>query len=142
AEALLPPHECGGSHQQPENILDPKLHRDGKNRSTGLATNGDGRGPWTTLLEGRFAEAEENLNSSRRDLLRRILDEAEETYFLSSRDLAKRYDVDAATIVRSIQALGYKKYGDFIADLRSHFVSHISPYTQMKVATREHRSLA
>lgn len=106
-----------------------------------LNSNGDSRNPWTTPLEGRFAQAEDKLNSSRRDLIRQILEEAEETCFLSSRELAKRYQVDAATIVRTIQALGYEKYGDFIADLRAHFVTHISPYTMMKVATREHRSL-
>lgn len=107
-----------------------------------LSNNGDGRSSWTTPLEDRFAQAESELNSSRRDLIRHILEEAEETCFLSSRELAKRYQVDAATIVRSIQALGYEKYGDFIADLRAHFVTHISPYTLMKVAAREHRSLA
>lgn len=121
-----------------------KTHESRKPLEDGAPSNGDGRSSWTTTtpLEGRFAQAEEKLNSSRRDLIRQILEEAEETCFLSSRDLAKRYQVDAATIVRSIQALGYEKYGDFIADLRAHFVTHISPYTLMKVAAREHRSLA
>jgi len=97
---------------------------------------------WMTPLQTRFANAETNLSSSRRQLLREILDNAHETYFLSSRELAKRYKVDGATIVRTIQALGYKRYADFLADLRSHFVSRITPYTVLKAATREHRSLA
>jgi len=95
-----------------------------------------------TSLETRFAEAEANLRGSRQRLLREILDHPEDTYFLSSRALAKRYDLDPTTIVRTIQALGYKRYGEFAADLRSHFVSRITPYALMKSAVREKRTVA
>src|SRR2546423_15713749 len=81
-----------------------------------------------TTLERRFAAAGENLNASRRKLLRLILENTGDTFFLSSRELAKRSEVDAATIVRTIQALGYKKYAEFTADLRAHFVTQITPY--------------
>lgn len=97
---------------------------------------------WMTALENRFVEAEPNLNSRRKRLFRQILNDPEDTYFLSSRALAKRYEVDTATIVRGIQALGYKRYADFAADLRSHFISRITPYTLMKSAARENRSIA
>src|SRR5215469_16874395 len=95
-----------------------------------------------TSLEDRFERAQHKLNSSRRDLIRQIMENPEETYFLSSRELAKRYSVDAATIVRTIQALGYEKYAEFAADLRSHFITRITPYTVLKAASREKRSLA
>jgi DNA-binding MurR/RpiR family transcriptional regulator len=95
-----------------------------------------------TALETRFEQAQSNLNSSRTALIRDILENAEDTYFLSSRALAKRYNVDKATIVRSVQILGYKKYAEFAADLRSHFVSRLTPYKLMKAAAREHRSVA
>lgn len=95
-----------------------------------------------TALEQRLAHAQPALNSSRNRLLREVLDNAEENHFLSSRALARRYAVDKATIVRSIQVLGYKKYADFAADLRAHFVSRITPYTLMKSAARENRSIA
>jgi DNA-binding MurR/RpiR family transcriptional regulator len=62
----------------------------------------DERKPWLTALEARFAQAEPNLSASRQELLRKILDHAEETYFLSSRALAKRYDLDPTTIVRTV----------------------------------------
>ena len=75
------------------------------------------RKPWTTPLEARFAEAEPNLSSNRQRLIREILDHPEDTYFLSSRALAKRYDLDPTTIVRTIQALGYKRYGEFAGRL-------------------------
>jgi DNA-binding MurR/RpiR family transcriptional regulator len=94
-----------------------------------------------TPLEARFRQAEPRLNTSRKRLIRAILENPDDTFFLSSRDLAKRYNVDAATIVRTIQALGYLKYGEFAADLRSHFVTRITPYTVLKAASREKRSL-
>lgn len=100
------------------------------------------RKPWMTSLETRFAEAAPNLGASRQRLIREILDHSEDTYFLSSRALAKRYDLDPTTIVRTIQALGYKRYGEFAADLRSHFVSRITPYAIMRSAVREKRSVA
>jgi DNA-binding MurR/RpiR family transcriptional regulator len=95
-----------------------------------------------TPLEARYAKAQPRLNASRRKLLGAILDNPDDTFFLSSRELAKRYEVDAATIVRTIQALGYNKYAEFAADLRSHFVTRITPYTVLKAASREKRTLA
>lgn len=108
------------------------------------STNGNpGNGKvWLTAVESRFEQAQANLNTSRSRLIRDILDNAEDTYFLSARALAKRYEIDKATIIRSIQTLGYKKYAEFAADLRSHFVSRLTPYKLMKVAAREHRSVA
>jgi DNA-binding MurR/RpiR family transcriptional regulator len=100
------------------------------------------RKTWTTALESRFAQVEEVLGSRRRDLVRQILDHPEDTYFLTSRALAKFYSVDTATIVRTIQALGYERYADFAADLRAHFLSRITPYTLMKSAARDKRSIA
>jgi len=95
-----------------------------------------------TALEKRFASAQSRLNPSRRKLLRMILENPEDTYFLSSRELAKHYQVDAATIVRSIQAMGYGKFAEFLADLRSHFVTRITPFTVLKAASREKRTVA
>jgi DNA-binding MurR/RpiR family transcriptional regulator len=92
-----------------------------------------------TSLEVRFAKSP--LSGSRRRLIREILDNHEQTFFLSSREMAKRYNVDAATIVRTVQALGYERFADFAADLRQHFVQHITPYTVLKAATQEKRSV-
>ncbi|MGH9816499.1 MAG: MurR/RpiR family transcriptional regulator, partial [Candidatus Acidiferrales bacterium] len=100
------------------------------------------REAWRTPLEERLKRAEPRLSAGRRRLLRTILAHAEDTHFLTSRKLAERYRVDAATVVRAIQALGYEKYGDFVSDLRSHFILNITPYTVMKAAAREHRRIA
>ncbi len=95
-----------------------------------------------TRLEARFIESQVNLSASRKRLLNRILDEPHEAFFLSSREMAKRYGVDSSTIVRTIQAMGYEKFADFAHDLRHHFVSQITPYTAMKAATQKNRSVA
>lgn len=113
-------------------------------KGKGQETRRNGRGAEAsaaTPLEVRFERAGEKLNPSRKELLRAILANPDDTFFLSSRELAKRYAVDAATIVRTIQALGYSKFAEFNADLRSHFVTRITPYTILKAASREKRTL-
>lgn len=95
-----------------------------------------------TPLETRFSQAQTSLSQSRKRLLSRIMDEPDKTFFLSSREMARRYGVDTATIVRTIQAMGYEKYADFAHDLRDHFVTRITPYTAMKAAARKNGSVA
>jgi DNA-binding MurR/RpiR family transcriptional regulator len=56
--------------------------------------------------------------------------------------MGKRYNVDSATIIRTVQALGYEKFADFAQDLREHFVTRITPYSAMKAAERTSRSIA
>jgi DNA-binding MurR/RpiR family transcriptional regulator len=90
----------------------------------------------------RFLDKHVDLSQSRQRLLRRILDESNETFFLSSREMGRRYNVDSATIIRTIQALGYEKFADFVQDLREHFVTQITPYTAMKAATQTNQSVA
>lgn len=97
--------------------------------------------PGLTKLEQRFQDAGARLNPNRKKFLAAILANPDDTFFLSSRQLARRYDVDAATIVRTIQVLGYKKFSEFAADLRAHFLTRITPYTILKAASREKRSL-
>jgi len=101
----------------------------------------DGTANWRTPLEQRMQQAEGKLSARRKRLLLSILENAEDTYYLSSRKMARRYNVDAATIVRTIQVLGYDQYAEFVSDLRSHFVSRITPYRMMRSATREQCSV-
>lgn len=118
------------------------VRRDSQNGTTNLPAteDGDGNGPLTDI-DQRFAAARSKLNARRQRLMRAILDSSEETCFLSSREMAKRYHVDATTILRTTQVLGYKNFADFTADLRRHFVARITPYTVLKAATREKRSV-
>jgi len=95
-----------------------------------------------TAIEQHFAAACPRLGPHRQQLVRAIIDHCEETCFLSSREVAKRYDVDAATVVRTVQALGYRGFSEFADDLRQHFMTRITPYTALKAATRVKRSVA
>jgi DNA-binding MurR/RpiR family transcriptional regulator len=95
-----------------------------------------------TSIEQRLAEAGRRLNPRRRRLIQATLENPDETFFLSSRALARRYRVDPATIVRTIQALGYRRYADFLKDLRDHFVQRVTPYRIVESSAREKRSVA
>ena len=55
--------------------------------------------------------------------------------------MGDRYSVDSSTIVRTVQAMGYEKYADFVRDLRNHFVVQITPYSAMKAAARKKSSV-
>jgi DNA-binding MurR/RpiR family transcriptional regulator len=94
-----------------------------------------------TAIETRFSQAQSRLGPHRQQLIRAIVDHCEETCFLSSRELAKRYDVDAATVVRTVRAMGYSGFADFASDLRQHLMSRITPYTVLREAARERRSV-
>jgi RpiR family carbohydrate utilization transcriptional regulator len=94
-----------------------------------------------TAIEVRIARSQSKLSTSRKKLVLSILENPEDTFFLSSRELARRYSVDAATIVRTIQVLGYGKFAEFAADLRAHFITRITPYTLLRAASRQKRSL-
>lgn len=104
--------------------------------------SGNGAKAPPTAIESRFADAQSRLGPQRQQLVRAIVDHCEETSFLSSRELAKRYGVDAATVVRTVQALGYSGFADFSTDLRQHMMTRITPYTVLKAATQEARSVA
>jgi DNA-binding MurR/RpiR family transcriptional regulator len=123
--------ECEGG---PLNVM--------KRKSNPASSDGDGREEVPASLEARFAQGQHLLNERRKGLVQAILDSPGETYFLSSRELAKRYSVDAATIVRTVQALGYDRFADFAADLRRHFVTRITPYAAMRAAAKKKESIA
>lgn len=117
--------------------MKPRSQKKSQNQSF---HDGDSK-PSPTDIDQRFAAAAPKLNARRQRLVRAILDSSDETCFLSSREMAKRYHVDATTILRTTQVLGYKSFAEFTADLRRHFVSRITPYTVLKAATREKRSV-
>ena len=103
------------------------------------ARKADGR---DSALMRRIAQGRAQLSDGRRQLLDGILEKLDETVFLSSRELASRFDTDAATIVRTTQALGYGQFADFARDLRSHFLNHVNPYRIMAREVTVHRGAA
>src|SRR5687767_5398603 len=90
----------------------------------------------------RLEESLARLKGSRRRLAGAILSESPETYHLSSHDLARRYGVDAATVIRTVQALGYGRFADFAADLRRHFVHSVTPTTLLRQVSRDRGTAA
>jgi DNA-binding MurR/RpiR family transcriptional regulator len=94
-----------------------------------------------SALELRFARAERRLNHRRRRLVQAVLENAQESCFLSSRELARRHRVDPATVVRTAQALGYDRYSDFATDLRAHFLRALTPYAVMQAGASRHLDL-
>lgn len=94
-----------------------------------------------TEIEDRLSRAAD-LTLRRKRLVLAILENPDDTFHLSGRALARRYRVDVATIVRTVQALGYRRYADFATDLRRHFVARVTPYGILEAASRERRSLA
>lgn len=93
--------------------------------------------PTRTAIEQRLAVAQNRLNPRRRRIIQAALENPDETFFLSSRALARRYRVDPATIVRTIQVLGYRQYADFLKDLREHFIQRVTPYRIVEATARE-----
>jgi DNA-binding MurR/RpiR family transcriptional regulator len=92
-------------------------------------------------LEQRLTRAGRRLSARRRRLAHAILENARETCFLSSRELARRHRVDPATIVRTAQALGYEGFGDFAEDLRDHFLGTLTPYAVARAAAGQELAL-
>jgi DNA-binding MurR/RpiR family transcriptional regulator len=106
-----------------------------------MTRKADSKANNNSALEKRFIAARSRLGPQRQKLIRSILDNSAETCFLSSRELAKRFDVDAATIVRTVQALGYNGFADFTVDLRQHFLTRVTAYTALKAATEGKQSV-
>jgi DNA-binding MurR/RpiR family transcriptional regulator len=98
--------------------------------------------PTRTAIEQRLAEAQSRLNPRRRRIIQAALENPDETFFLSSRALARKYRVDPATIVRTIQVLGYRQYADFLRDLRDHFIQRVTPYRIVEATAREKGTVA
>ena len=82
-----------------------------------------------TGLEQRLEAARSKMSPTRQELMRRIMADPDGTFFLSARQLGKKLSVDAATIVRMAQAIGYEGYSEFNEALRAHFVASITPYS-------------
>lgn len=93
------------------------------------------------LLE-RWQAARDKLPDGRRRLVDGILEHLDETVFLTSPELAARFDTDPATVVRTVQALGYAGFADFARDLRGYFLSKVNPYRVMVAEAEDHKGAA
>jgi DNA-binding MurR/RpiR family transcriptional regulator len=83
-------------------------------------------------VEKRLHHAVTLLSTKRAAILRRILSSSEETFHLSARQLAKRYEVDPATITRLVRDIGYESFAAFSVDLRAFFIRTVTPLQTFK----------
>jgi DNA-binding MurR/RpiR family transcriptional regulator len=93
-------------------------------------------------LPERWQAARDKLSDGRRRLVDGILEHLDETVFLTSPELAARFETDPATVVRTVQALGYIGFADFSRDLRSYFLSKVNPYLVMEAEAEDHKGAA
>jgi RpiR family transcriptional regulator, carbohydrate utilization regulator len=99
-------------------------------------TQGDGNG---SALMQRLRASHRHLSGGRRQLIDGILQNIDETVFLSSRELAARFKTDPATVVRTAQALGYGQFADFSRELREHFMTRVNPYRVLAAEASDDR---
>lgn len=110
-------------------------------RDTGAAKHASDRAQRNNL-PARWQAARDNLSDGRRRLVDGILEHLDETVFLTSPELAARFDTDPATVVRTVQALGYVGFSDFSRDLRSYFLSKVNPYRVMAAEAEDQKGAA
>jgi len=69
-----------------------------------------------------------NIPRKRRRVIKYIIDNPDEVAISTSRDLAEKLDVNAATIVRAAKDMGYKGFNELKKDKQSSFKKSQNPY--------------
>src|ERR1700735_2970846 len=75
------------------------------------------------------------LAHSRRDLIGRVLEHPRQHVLSSVRELAKEVNVDPATLLRTVQAMGFSTYKDFQRYLQELSVISATPLDLMTTAS-------
>ena len=95
---------------------------------SGLKLNGSG------VLIDRLAP-------QRREIIRRILDEPRTYVLLSLRGSSRRLNIDAATLLRIVQAIGFKHYHDFQQYLHDRSIAFSTALDSMEPSTDRKNSV-
>ena len=82
------------------------------------------------LVEARYP----TLGKRRQRVVKYVADNLKTAVFMTVNQLADQVGVDAATVVRTAQDLGFRGYGEFIESARGHFIETLTPY---EIARRE-----
>lgn len=77
------------------------------------------------------------IHRSRQDMIRPVLEAPREYVLLSIHELAARRKVDAATVSRTILAMGFPSYRDFRRYLHQLSIAHTTALDQMQAAIKE-----
>lgn len=85
-----------------------------------------------------------HLGKQRKRVVKYVNDYLQTAVFLTASQLAQQVGVDAGTVVRTAQDLGYRGYGDFIESARKCFLEARTPseYTPHAIAQRSVRNEA
>jgi RpiR family transcriptional regulator, carbohydrate utilization regulator len=77
------------------------------------------------------------IHRSRQDMIRPVLEQPREYVLLSIHELAARRQVDAATVSRTILAMGFPSYRDFRRYLHQLSIAHTTALEQMRAAIKD-----
>jgi RpiR family transcriptional regulator, carbohydrate utilization regulator len=77
------------------------------------------------------------IHRSRQDMIRPVLEEPREYVLLSIHELAARRQVDAATVSRTILAMGFPSYRDFRRYLHQLSIAHTTALDQMQATIKD-----
>ncbi|HTW47278.1 MAG TPA: MurR/RpiR family transcriptional regulator [Acidobacteriaceae bacterium] len=77
------------------------------------------------------------VHRSRQDMIRPVLEQPREYVLLSIHELAARRQVDAATVSRTILAMGFRSYRDFRRYLHQLSIAHTTALDQMQATIKE-----
>ncbi len=80
------------------------------------------------------------LHRTRQDMIRPVLEQPRDYVLLSIRELAARRDVDAATVSRTIAAMGFRGYREFQRYLHQLSIAHTTALDQMRAAARRDKT--
>jgi RpiR family carbohydrate utilization transcriptional regulator len=83
----------------------------------------------------------DRLAPQRREIIRRILDEPRTYVLLSLRSSARRLNIDAATLLRIVQAIGFKRYHDFQQYLHDRSIAFSTALDSMEPRTDRKNSV-
>src|SRR5688572_20896956 len=82
----------------------------------------------------RVAAHYPQLGKQRQRVVKYVSDNLKTAVFLTVNQLARQLGVDAATVVRTAQDLGFRGYGEFMESARELFLETLTPY---EIARRE-----
>jgi len=85
----------------------------------------------------RLATLYPRLGRQRQRVAMYVNDNLQNAVFLTANQLARQVGVDAGTVVRTAQSLGYRGYGDFIENARRCFLETRTPYEIVQRSVQE-----
>ena len=76
----------------------------------------------------------ERIYETRREMMRRVLEHPRDYVLLSIREVAAKLQVDAATVSRTVNAMGFSNYREFQKHLHQLAVTYSTSFERMRAA--------